>query len=272
MKGYIMKRICKMLKTVLFAAVCMTVLPASADFSYKDCVVPFYSTQRIALTFMGKEEIFKFSSKKVTWRNNIKTDLEKAKLYKYNSDRVDMLDDYLFAISEQSSTEWEDFDSAIDEINTKSIEPAVNRNDLIWAIAMAYRLNNFCKGFIYKKLSDTDAVKEELATVLDSIKEKVRERYEDDVLKKLTAEYKKLFPNRRLLIDQSLPSNFNACVKLQNECLAAYLNLNKYSAAAEFEEWGANMLNFLLLEYDVLFIKEFETRLKNYTANFKIKK
>ena len=267
-----MKKFSKVVKNVLLGTICISAVSAAADFEFKDCVISFYSTQRIALTLMSKDEVFAVKRKKLEWRKNIQSDLEKAKLYKYNSDRLDMLEHFLSAVSEQISDDFEEFDAAIDEINTKAIEPAVNRNDLIWAIAIAHRLNNLCKGFVFKQLSDTEAVKEELNNALVAIKEKVRERYEDDVLKKLVSDYKKLFPNRSLLIDRTLPSNFDACIKLQHECLAAYLNLNKYSASAEFEEWGANMLNFLLLEYDVVFIKEFETRLKNYTANFKTKK
>lgn len=268
-----MKKFCFSSKMMILAIVSLSAFELCGDYTFKDCVVPYFATQRIAITLCGKEQVFSSNKKKrkIEWRKNIEDDLKEAKLHKYNSDRLDMLDDFINSISDQYYGDPDEFDRAVEEVSSKCLEPAANRNDLIWAMAIAVRLNIFCIKHVIPHISDSDLIKEELDNAFNGVKDKIRERYEDATLRGLVSEYKKLFPKKNLLFEQTLPSNFDDCVKLHEKCLNAYMNLDKYSASAEFSEWGENMLNFLILSYDVLFIKEFEERMKSYKNNFQSK-
>lgn len=234
---------------------------------------PYSITQNIAMRIIQTENVYVRAPRKraLTWHSSIRSLLDEAKKYRSNALRLDEMNILCEMLSAEFAAEYEGLDKTLPDMSDKAITPALSRNDLLWGIVLSINLNNYAEKYILKNLSDTETIQEELNNIKKNIVDKCKERYEDDTLQKFVEEYKKLFPGKKLLFDHTPPVNIQDCLKLVKNNFEAYNNLDKYSAVAEFADWGENMLNFLILSYDPIFVKEYEDRLASYKKNFKIK-
>lgn len=244
-----------------------------ADDSFALLETSYTLTQNIAKRLINRDNVYVRvrSKRELTWHSSIHKMLDEAKQFRSNANRLSEMNKLCEMISAEFSAEYEGTDKNLPDIAQKSIEPAINRNDLLWAMVLTINLNNYVDRYILKNISDNKSIQEEMNNIKNTMKNTCQERFNNDELKKLADDFKKLFPDKKILFDYAPPSNFNECADLVSKNLQAYQNLDKYSAVAEFADWGRNMLDFLILSYDPMFIKEFEERLSTYKKNFKTK-
>ena len=259
----------------IFVSALLAAVPLSffAEDTFYMLEAPYTITQNIAHKLISTENVYVRvrNKRELTWHSNIRKIIEEAKKFRSNTLRLSEMNSLCEMISAEFAAEYEGIDSSLPDIAKKCIEPALSRDDLLWAMVLTVNLDNYIEKYVLKNISDNEDIKEELDSIKNTMKDKCIERFEDDVLKKLIEDYKKLFPDRKLLFEHTPPANFKECCKLVSNCLVAYDNLDKYSAVAEFADWGENMLNFMLLAYEPMFIKEYEERYAAYRKNFKVK-
>lgn len=234
---------------------------------------PYTMTQNIAYKLIAKNNVYVRlpSKRELTWHVSIRNMLNEAKKFRSNTVRLNEMNKLCEMISAEFNAEYEGTDKNLPDIAKNCIEPAIGRSDLMWAMVLTVNLNNYVERYVLKNISDNEAIKEEMNNINNVMKNACQDRFNNDDLKKLADDFKKLFPDKKLIFDYAPPSNFNECADLINKNLQAYQNLDKYSAVAEFADWGQNMLDFLILSYEPMFIKEFEERLAAYKKNFKTK-
>ncbi len=244
-----------------------------ADDTFSIIEKPYSITQNIASRIIQDDNVYVRVPRKraLTWHSSIISLLNEAKKYRSNALRISEMNTLCEMISAEFAAEYEDLDKNLPDISSKTITPALSRDDLVWGITLSINLNNYAEKYILKNLSDTETIQEELNNIKKNMVDECKKRYEDDTLQKLVEEYKKIFPRKKLLFDHTPPVNFRDCINLVKNNFEAYNNLDKYSAVAEFADWGENMLNFLILSYDPIFVKEYEDRFAAYKKNFKIK-
>lgn len=211
------------------------------------------------------------SKRALTWHSSVQKMINEAKKYRSNTLRLSEMNNLCEMISAEFSAEYEGTDKNLPDIAQKCIEPSINRGDLLWAMVLTISLDNYIEKYVIRNISDSEGIQEEMKNIKNTMRNTCQERFNDDILKKMADDYKKLFPKKTLLFDFAPPSNFKECTELVRENLKAYQNLDKYSAVAEFADWGQNMLNFLIFSHEPMFIKEFEERLAAYKKNFKTK-
>ena len=260
----------KFFMTVLLAAMPLIFF---ADDTFYLVEAPYTITQKIASKLLQQENVYvRIRGKRaLTWHNDIRTIIDEAKKFRSNTSRLSEMNNLCVMLSAEFAAEYEAIDSSLPEIAKKCIEPALGREDLLWAMVLTINLDNYLEKYVLKNISENEPIKEEAENIKNVMKDKCVERFDDDTLKKFVEDYKKLFPERKLLFEHTPPSNFKDCMILVYSALNAYDNLDKYSAVAEFADWGENMLNFLIMAHEPMLIKEYEMRYTAYRNNFKVK-
>lgn len=260
----------KFFMTVLFATMPLIFF---AEDVFHLVEAPYTITQKLAYKLLQQDNVYvRLRGKRaLTWHSDIRKILDEAKKFRSNTLRLAEMNNLCEMISAEFAAEYEAIDSTLPEIAKKCIEPALNREDLLWAMVLTVNLYNYLERYVIKNISENEAIKEEAENIKNTMKDKCVERFEDDTLKKFVEDYKKLFPGKNLLFEHTPPSNFKDCVQLVKASLAAYDNLDKYSAVAEFADWGENMLNLLILAHEPMLVKEYEERYAAYRKNFKVK-
>lgn len=270
-----------LMKSLLCGA--MVLLLGSSSFGdgkdavYADDMDAYVQMQRIIqILSESKKAVFKKNEKDrtVTWNAAIEKLRAEAEKNRCNKKRLELLAVFLGKISQLYGNDFKDLDSEIENIDSKCIQEAATEGDFFFALAICIRLNIMLNDFSTFSIpvSTRNAAKAALQRCKDELVRKIKEQYDNGRLKKLVAEYQKLFPDQELVIDRVPPQSYDDCVKGYQEAMANFWNLDKCSANADFREWGKCMLNVLIYNQSSMFVDEFEKSMKNYTQAFEQKK
>ena len=268
----------------IFAATAMFLLFFSAqgaESEYSKNIQSYSYMMRIAKLVNPREKvrIFRldgfslvYESGKPAWNVEIEELIGLAKKNKINSMRIDIINFILKNIVGQAEAakNFEDMEEVVDNVSNMAFR---NSEDLIYAITafniMDYFLSEH-KGMFtgesgrkYRKRAKANLKDSE-----DKLVDMVKTRYEDENLKKLVAEYKKLFPAEKLDFEQNPPTNIKEVNALFDKCLDSFFRLDKVSSMTDFKSWGYYMLTLLILDSNSLLVDEFNQQLKNYRNTF----
>lgn len=269
-------------KTLLLSAMFSIFCTANAEESeYENNISDYSITMRIledATKDDGVFEIFGFSLQfttgKLKWNETINNHIENAKKNRINTKRIDILNRIVKEINEQAGNNFEDIDTAMENIMNFSME---NEKDLFYPVATYNILEYFLDK--HKKMFQDDESKQKsrkrakinLKEFEDKIIEEIKKRYEDDELKILVEEYSKVFPKKDLMINTAPPEKFKDVNEIFKKAVKSFWELDKYSAISEFELWGKNMLNVLIFDSEPMMVDEFKRQFNNYRKIFNVK-
>ena len=263
-------------KVFLALMVFLPSLTALADNEFDRAMLSYSASQKVALKMTKKKDVFKFGEKsasfrkgKLSWSDHLNNDIEAASRHRINDARNKMLGDMIMRLNTQVNNNVGELDNAILDIMQ---EVLAQEEDLVYQIAICASLRSFVTNNknLFKR---NDAVRlaafENLDDAEKTIIENIQKRFEDEDLKELVNEYKKLYPDEELTFSSTAPAHFTKVMELFNQNIKSFENLNRNSAIAEFRLWGKDMLNVLILNNNPVLVKEFKLQLNNHKKAFR---
>ena len=256
----------------------MVFLPSAAlaDDEFDRAMVSYSASQKIASQMAKKKNILKVSRQSTSsksqfdWSDYLQDDFRDASKNRINADRIKMLGEMISQLNSQIKNGFEEFDNTVSDIMKEAF---TYEDDLVYPIAICVGLRAFMSHhktmFKRNSVSVRKVAIENLESCEKEIIEKIQKRFEDEDLKELVAEYKKLYPNEELLFSSTAPAQFAKVLELFEQCMKSFRNLNRNSAIAEFRLWGRDMLNVLILSNNPVLIKEFKLQLDNHKKVFR---